>query len=133
MPGQTVELLGENISEFSFEDLGLLFAVKASSEGQKMHMQVYAHLGNLPYFVEGSVRRNNALKVVDVASLHLGGRVTVTLDVRITFFEDTVYEEPLTLVLMQTKIVTLLIQVKRFLEIMLRVITPPMVHTEAAS
>ncbi|MEZ7880868.1 MAG: hypothetical protein QMC11_11710 [Rhodospirillales bacterium] len=52
---------------------------------------------------------------------------------RITFLEDTVYEEPLTLVLMQTKIVTLLIQAKRFLEIMVRVITPPMVHTEAAS
>ena len=85
----------------------------------------------MPYSVERSVWRNNALKVVDVASLHLDGRVTVTLDVRITFLEDTVYEEPLTLVLMQTKIVTLLIQAKRFLEIMVRAITPPMVHTEA--
>jgi hypothetical protein len=130
---QTVELLGENISEFSFEDLGLLFAVKASSEGQKMHMQVYAHLGNLPYFVEGSVRRNNALKVVDVASLHLGGRVTVTSGVGIIILEDYVFDEPLTPVLMQTKIVPLLIQAKRFLEIMARIITPPRVHTEAAA
>ena len=55
-----------------------------------MHMQVYAHLGNLPYFVEGSVRRNNALKVVDVASLHLGGRVTVKPGVGIIILEDYV-------------------------------------------
>ena len=87
----------------------------------------------MPYSVERSVWRNNALKAFYVTSLHLGGRVTVTLDVRITFLEDTVYEEPLTLVLMQTKIVTLLIQAKRFLEIMVRVITSPMVHTEATS
>jgi hypothetical protein len=87
----------------------------------------------LPYSVERSVWRNNALKAFYVASLHLDGRVTVTLDVRITFLEDTVYEEPLTLVLMQTKIVTLLIQAKRFLEIMVRAITPPMVHTEASA
>ena len=87
----------------------------------------------MPYSVERSVWQNNALKAFYVASRHLDGRVTVTLDVRITFLEDTVYEEPLTLVLMQTKIVTLLIQAKRFLEIMARVITPPMVHTEAAS
>ena len=87
----------------------------------------------MPYSVERSVWQSNALKAFYVASRHLDGRVTVTLDVRITFLEDTVYEEPLTLVLMQTKIVTLLIQAKRFLEIMVRVITSPMVHTEAAS
>ena len=87
----------------------------------------------MPYSVERSVWRNNALKAFYVASRHLDGRITVTLDVRITFLEDTVYEEPLTLVLMQTKIVTLLIQAKRFLEIMVRVITSPMVHTEATS
>ena len=51
MTGQTVELLGENISEFLFQDLGLLFAVKASSEGQKIYMEVYAYLGNFPYSV----------------------------------------------------------------------------------
>ena len=87
----------------------------------------------MPYSVERSVWRNNTLKAFYVASRHLDGRVTVTLDVRITFLEDTVYEEPLTLVLMQIKIVTLLIQAKRFLEIMVRAITPPMVHTEASA
>ena len=47
--------------------------------------------------------------------------------------EGSVFDEPLTLVLMQTKIATLLIQAKRFLEIMARFITPPMAHTDAAS
>ena len=33
-----VELSGKNISQFLFEVLGLLFAIKASSEGQKLYM-----------------------------------------------------------------------------------------------
>ncbi len=47
--------------------------------------------------------------------------------------EDSVFDEPLTLVLMQTKIVTMLFQAKRFLEIMARVIIQPMVRKKAAS
>ena len=34
-------------------------------------MKVHAHLGNVQYSVEGSARRNNALKVRDIAILHL--------------------------------------------------------------
>lgn len=133
--GKTIEIAGKssNKFEFSFEYLGLLFAVKASSEGQKTHMKVHAHLGNMPYSVEGSARRNNALQILDVASLHLGGRVIVTPRKRILLIEDYVFNEPLTPVLMLTKTTTLLIQAKPFLEIMARVITPPMVHVNAAA
>ena len=53
-------------------------------------MKVHAHLGNVPYSAEGYMRRNNAIKILDVAGLHLGGRVTITPKKRILLFEDYV-------------------------------------------
>ena len=91
-------------------------------------MRVHAHLGNMQYSFEGSARRNNALKVLDVAILHLDRRIIFKPLRRIMLLEDYVFNKPLTPVLMLTKIFTLLMQAKRFLETMARVIRPPMAH-----
>ena len=91
-------------------------------------MKFHAHLGNVQYHVEGSARRNNALKVLDVAILHLDSQIIFKPHKRIMLLEEYVFNEPLTPVLVLTKIFTLLIQAKRFLEIMAGVIRPPMVH-----
>ena len=91
-------------------------------------MRVHAHLGNVQYSVEGSARRNNALKVLDVAILHLDSRIIFKPYRRIMLLEDYVFNEPLTPILMLIKIVTLLIQTKRFLKTMARVVRLPMVY-----
>ena len=94
-------------------------------------MKFYAHLGNVQYPVEGSARRNNTLKVLDVAILHLDSQIIFKPRKRIMLLEEYVFNEPLTPVLVLTKIFTLLIQAKRFLEIMAGVIRPPMVHKDS--
>ena len=112
--------------EFSFEYLGFLFAVKANADGQKTKMRVHANLGCVPYTAEGPSRRATAMEILGAAAEYLGGHVTISRQQRILLYEDYVFDEPLTPVLLLTKATTLMIKAKPFLQLMARVVQPPM-------
>lgn len=111
--------------EFTFEYLGFLFAVKASAVEQRTNMRLRAHLGNVPYTVEGASKRSNAMEVLDATTVHLGGRVKVTSQQRVILMEDYIFDEPLTPVMLLTKAATLLVKAKPFLELLSEVVHPP--------
>ena len=112
--------------KFTFEYLGFLFAVKAKNRQQKTVMRMHANLGNIPYTVEGGGRRSNALEILGAATIHLGGRVSISNHQRILLQEEYTFDEPLTPVMLITKATTLMVRAKPFLELMARVITPPL-------
>lgn len=127
------ELAGKGDAfEFSFEYLGFLFAVKASADGNKTKMQVHANLGFVPYTVEGATRRATAMEILGAAAEYLGGRVKISPQQRILISEDYVFDEPLTPVLLLTKATTLMLRAKPFLQLMARVVRPPM-HSISAT
>ncbi len=124
---KATELAGKgNKLEFTFEYLGFLFAVKAGTDGQKTNMRVHANLGNVPYTVEGPSRRATTMEILGAATGHMGGRVKITPQQRIMLFEDYVFDEPLTPVLILTKTTQLMLRAKPFLQLMSRVVRPPM-------
>lgn len=112
--------------EFSFEYLEFLFAVKASADGDKTNMQVHANLGYVPYTVEGANRRVTAMEILGAAVEHMGGRVKISPQQRILLYEDYVFDEPLTPIMILTKATTFMLRAKPFLQVMARVVRPPM-------
>lgn len=127
------ELAGKgNHFEFTFEYLGFLFAVKAAADGNKTNMQVRANLGVIPYTVEGPTRRATAMEVLSCAAEHLGGRVKISSGQRIMLSENYVFDEPLTPVMILTKATMLMLRAKAFLQLMARVVDPPMLNKTAA-
>lgn len=124
---KVTELAGKGTKfEITFEYLGFLFAVKASTHQQQTNMRIHAHLGNIPYTVEGGDRRTNAMKALESAAGFLGGRITITSQQRIMLLEDYVIDEPLTPVLMISKATILLVRAKPYLELLASVVRPPL-------
>jgi len=127
------ELSGQgNQFEFTFGYLGFLFAVKAVADGDKTNMQVRANLGVVPYTVEGPTRRATAMEILGAATVHMGGRVKISPAQRIMLSENYVFDEPLTPVLILTKATILMLRAKSFLQLMARVVDPPMLHKKTA-
>ncbi len=121
------ELAGKgNAFEFTFQYMDFLFAVKAQGEGDRTKMQIHANLGYVPYTVEGITRRVTAMDILGAATEHMGGRVKISPQQRIMLYEDFDFDEPLTPVLILTKVTMLMLRAKPFLTLMSRVIDPPM-------
>ena len=111
--------------EFTFEYLGIVFAVRTESNDHSGHMRFHAHLGNLPYTAESSGKRADALAIAAAAGRALGGRVQTTREQRILVFEEMRFEEPLTPVVLMSSTVRLFLEAHPFLELLAQAVEPP--------
>jgi hypothetical protein len=111
--------------EFTFEYRGFLFAVRTESNDHSARMRFHAHLGNLPYSAESLGKRADALAIAVAAGRALGGRVQTTREQWILLFEEMLFEEPLTPVVLMSGTVRLLLEAQPFLELLTQVVEPP--------
>ncbi len=117
--------------EFTFEYRGFLFAVRTESNDHSARMRFHAHLGNLPYSAESLGKRADALAIAVAAGRALGGRVQTTREQWILLFEEMLFEEPLTPVVLMSGTARLLLEAQPFLKLLAQVVEPPVAAGQA--
>lgn len=124
--GKAGELAGRGAQfDFTFEYLGFLFAVKATSQEQRTNMRFHANLGYLPYTAEDPKRRLDAMRILFTAGKLLGGKVHLSREQRIMLTESLWFDEPLTPVVLVSRATQLLVQAKPVLELLSESVVPP--------
>ena len=124
--GKAAELAGmSDHFDFTFQYLGFLFAVKATTIDGRRLVKFHANLGKLPFTSENRNGRVNALRIVDTAGNALGGKVEITPNQRIMLAEDIWLDEPMTPVLLVSIAARLLIRAKPYLEMLAGAVNQP--------
>ncbi|MEQ9555284.1 MAG: hypothetical protein RIG67_05910 [Rhodospirillales bacterium] len=116
--GQLVRKNDDGLVEFTFSYMGYQFAVRAEVEPGHTRMRIHAVLGHLPYTAEAPELRSNMRAVVHEAGRALGGRITITREQRILFFDEFNFNETLTPSSLLTKTVAFLLSAKPYLELL---------------
>jgi hypothetical protein len=116
--GQLVRKNDDGLVEFTFSYMGYQFAARAEVEPGHTRLRIHAVLGHLPYTAEAPDLRDNMRAVVHEAGRALGGRIVITREQRILFFDEFNFNETLTPRSLLTKTVAFLLSAKPYLELL---------------
>lgn len=116
--GQLVRKNDDGRIDFTFNYMGYQFAVRADVAPGRTRMRIHAVLGHLPYTAEAPDLRGNMRAVIHEAGRALGGRISITPEQRILFFDEFNFDETLTPKSLLTKTVEFLLSAKPYLELL---------------
>ncbi len=118
--GRLSEVLGKAVDgdlKFDFDFKGMTVSVLARATNQKTNMKFAADLGNMPYTAEDAVARISAVAILISASRRLGGKIHVTSEQRIVYFNDLFFNELFSPVMLVSGATLFTVQVKPFVEL----------------
>ncbi len=110
--------------EFGFDFKGMTVSVRARAKNQKTNMKFAADLGAMPYTAEDAAARNSAVAILRSASRQLGGKIRVTADQRIVYYNDLYFDEPFSPVMLVSGATLFTVRVKPFVELIAGYVRP---------